>query len=69
MGGTTEVPEGAVQDLRALIWGLPLAIIFFIIVVVVVVTVGKGGHGLGAMKCAPRFGCLGWHDGNGESAG
>jgi hypothetical protein len=42
-GRTTEVPEDAVQDLRALLWGLPLAIVFFTIVVVVVVTVGKGG--------------------------
>ncbi len=54
-GGTTEVPEDAVQDLHALLWGLPLAIVFFTIVVVAVVTVGKGGHSLGAMECVPSF--------------
>ncbi len=54
-GGTTEVPEDAVQDLCMLLWGLPLAIVFFTIVLVVVVTVGKGGHSLGAMECAPSF--------------
>ncbi len=43
------------QDRRVLLWGLPLAIVFFTIVVVFVVTVGKGGHGLGVMECAPSF--------------
>ncbi len=33
----------------------PLAIVFFTIVVIVVVRVGKGGHSLGAMECAPSF--------------
>ncbi len=54
-GGTTEVPEDAVQDCRALLWDLPLAIIFFTIIVVIVVTIGKGGHSLGTMECAPSF--------------
>jgi hypothetical protein len=65
----TEVPEEAVQDCCALLWSLPLTIVFFTIVVVVVVTVGKGGPSLGAMKCAPVFGCLGWHAKIGESVG
>jgi hypothetical protein len=63
-GGTTEVPEDAVQDLCALLWGLPLTIIFFTIVGVLVVTVGKGGHSLEAMECAPSF-WLPWDDGCG----
>ncbi len=64
---TTEVPEDAEQDHRMLLWSLPLAFVFFTIVVVVVVTVGKGGHSLGAMECAPVCGCLGWHGKKGES--
>jgi hypothetical protein len=54
-GGTTKVPEDAEQDRRALLWSLPLVIVFFTIVVVIVVTVGKVGHSLGAMECAPSL--------------
>ncbi len=54
-GGTTEVLEDAEQDRHALLWSLPLAFVFFTIVVVAVVTVGKGGHSLGAMECAPSL--------------
>jgi hypothetical protein len=54
-GGVTEVPEDAEQDCCALLWSLPLTIVFFTIVVVVVVTIGKGGHSLGMMECAPSF--------------
>jgi hypothetical protein len=51
----TEVPEDTEQDCCALLWSLPLTIIFFTIIVVVIVTVGKGGHSLGVMECAPSF--------------
>ncbi len=51
----TEAPEDAVQDHHALLWDLPLAIVFFTIVVVVIITIGKGGHSLGVMECAPSF--------------
>jgi hypothetical protein len=56
-GGVTEVPEDSAQDCCTLLWGLPIAIVFFTIVVVVIVTVGvgKGGHSLGMMECAPSF--------------
>ncbi len=43
-GGTTEVPEDAVQDRRALLRGLLLAIVFFTIVVVVIFCVLRCGQ-------------------------
>jgi hypothetical protein len=51
----TKVPKDAVQDHRALLRGLSLAIVFFTIVVAVIVTIGKGGRSLGAMEFAPNF--------------
>jgi hypothetical protein len=51
----TEVLEETVHDLCVLLLGHPLTILFFTINIVVIVTVGTGGHGLGAMECAPSF--------------